>query len=190
MTHGQLADTPEEPDVATRDTVYVGAVWDVVRETFSYGDGELTRDFVNHTGASAVVALNDNDEVLLLRQYRHPVRSRNWELPAGLLDQPGEDPLECAKRELAEEASYQADEWTHMSTLNVSPGGSNELIHIFLARALQPIDHDYERTGEEADLEVRFWPLKEAVTAALEGRIHNQISVTGLLFAHVWPERH
>jgi 8-oxo-dGTP pyrophosphatase MutT (NUDIX family) len=190
VTHERLGDTPEDPVVSARETVYRGAVWDVVRETFDYGDGELTRDFVNHTGASAVVALNEDDEVLLLRQYRHPVRSRNWELPAGLLDQPGEDPLECARRELAEEASYQATEWTRMCTLNVSPGGSNELIHIFLARGLAPIEHDYERTGEEADLEVQFWPLSEAVAAAVDGRIHNQISVTGLLFAHVWPERH
>jgi len=135
------------------------------------------------------VALNENDEVLLLRQYRHPVRSRNWELPAGLLDQPGEDPRECAIRELAEEANYQADSWTHMATLNVSPGGSNELIHIFLARGLSPIDHDYVRTGEEADLEVKFWPLSEAVQATLHGQIRNQISVTGLLFAHNWHER-
>jgi hypothetical protein len=102
VTRDQLVDTPEEPAVSLRETVYIGAVWDVVRETFDYGDGQLVRDFVNHTGASAVVALNDRDEVLLLRQYRHPVRSRNWELPAGLLDQPGEDPRECAIRELAE----------------------------------------------------------------------------------------
>jgi len=189
VSHEELVDTPEDPTVSLRETVYTGAVWDVVRETFDYGEGTLTRDFVNHTGASAVVALNENDEVLLLRQYRHPVRSRNWELPAGLLDQPGEDPRECAIRELAEEANYQADSWTHMATLNVSPGGSNELIHIFLARGLSPIDHDYVRTGEEADLEVKFWPLSEAVQATLHGQIRNQISVTGLLFAHNWHER-
>jgi ADP-ribose pyrophosphatase len=190
VSQENLRDTAEEATVSLRETVYTGAVWDVVRETFDYGDGELTRDFVNHTGASAVVALNDNDEVLLLRQYRHPVRSRNWELPAGLLDQPGEDPRECAIRELAEEASYQAGQWTHMTTLNVSPGGSNELIHIFLARDLSPVTHDYVRTGEEADLEVAFWPLGDAVQAALNGHIRNQISVTGLLFAHLWHERH
>ena len=189
MSHEELVDTPEDPTVSLREAVYTGAVWDVVRETFDYGEGTLTRDFVNHTGASAVVALNENDEVLLLRQYRHPVRSRNWELPAGLLDQPGEDPRECAIRELAEEANYQADSRTHMATLNVSPGGSNELIHIFLARGLSPIDHDYVRTGEEADLEVKFWPLSEAVQATLHGQIRNQISVTGLLFAHNWHER-
>ena len=189
MTRDQLVDTPEETPVSLRETVYTGAVWDVVRETFDYGDGQLVRDFVNHTGASAVVALNETDEVLLLRQYRHPVRSRNWELPAGLLDQPGEDPRECAIRELAEEASYEASDWTHMTTLNVSPGGSNELIHIFLARGLSMVSHDYVRTGEEADLEVVFWPLAEAVQAALHGKIRNQISVTGLLFAHLWHER-
>lgn len=189
MSSTELRDTPEQPTITARETVYDGAIWDVVRETFDYGEGALTRDFVDHPGASAVVALNDEDEVLMLRQYRHPVRSRNWELPAGLLDMPGEDPAEAAHRELAEEASYHADSMEHMVTLNVTPGGSNELIHIFLATGLHEISHDYVRTGEEADLEVHFFPLRDAVDAALDGKIANQISVTGLLAAHAIRSR-
>lgn len=186
----ELRDSAEHPEIVSTETVYHGAVWDVAKETFHYGDGELTRDYVNHPGASAVVAVNDSGEVLLLRQYRHPVRSRNWELPAGLLDVPGEDPVECAHRELAEEADYRADEMIHLSTLNVSPGGSNETINIYLARGLHPIEHDYVKTGEEADLEVRFWPLYQAVDAAMSGLMRNQISVTGILMAHVWIQQH
>lgn len=186
----ELRDSAEHPEIVSTETVYNGAVWDVAKETFHYGEGELTRDYVNHPGASAVVAVNDSGEVLLLRQYRHPVRSRNWELPAGLLDVPGEDPVECAHRELAEEADYRADEMIHLSTLNVSPGGSNETINIYLARGLHPVEHDYVKTGEEADLEVRFWPLDKAVDAAMSGLMRNQISVTGILMAHVWIQQH
>jgi len=185
-----LRDTPEEPVVSHRDTVYTGAVWDVVKETFDYSGESLTRDFVNHPGASAVVALDDNGRVLLLRQYRHPVRSRNWELPAGLLDIPGEDPVECAHRELAEEANYRADQMIHLTTMNVSPGGSNETINIYLARGLHPIESDFVKTGEEADLKVEFWPLDHAIDAVVAGDIRNQISATGLLIAHVWAQRH
>lgn len=184
MIHEQLRDIPEHPEVTRHELVYDGAIWNIVRDTFPYGHGELRRDYVDHPGASAVVAIDDQDQVLLVRQYRHPVRSRNWELPAGLLDQPGEDPVEAARRELAEEANYQAESMEHMVTLNVTPGGSNEVIHLYLARGLSPLEHDFERTGEEADLEVQFWPLQSAVEAALSGAIRNQISVTGLLVAH------
>ncbi len=184
MSHDQLHDTREEPQVLGREVVYEGAIWDIARETFAYAGGTLRRDFVDHPGASAVVGVDADGRVLLVRQYRHPVRSRNWELPAGLLDMPGEDPIQAAHRELAEEANYQAASMEHMVTLNVTPGGSNEVIHIYLATGLAPLDYDYVRTGEEADMEVQFWPLAEAVDAALNGHIRNQISVTGLLVAH------
>jgi 8-oxo-dGTP pyrophosphatase MutT (NUDIX family) len=179
----ELRDSAWSPEVALRETVYHGAVWDVVRERFSYPGGVLVRDFVEHPGASAAVALDDQQRVVLLRQYRHPVRSYNWEIPAGLLDQPGEDPEECARRELAEEANLQASQWEFLVTLNVSPGGSNEVIHIFLAQGLSEVEHDFEKTGEEADIEVVRWPLDEAVSAACDGRIANHIAVTGLLLA-------
>jgi len=177
-------DEPRSYEVTQRELVYQGAVWDVVRETFDFEGTRLTRDFVDHTGAVAVVALNDADEVMLIRQYRHAIRSLNWEIPAGLLDIHGEDPLVCGKRELAEEADLEAAEWTFLTTLNTTPGGSNEFITIYLARDLSPLEHDYVREGEEAKLEKRFVPFVDAVTAAATGLIRNQIAVTGLLVAH------
>lgn len=178
-------DEPRIIPVLSRETVYDGAIWDVVRETFHYNGVVLSRDFVDHTGAVGVVALNDNDEVMMIRQYRHAIRATNWEIPAGLLDVPGEDPLECGKRELAEEADLEADSWEFLMTLNTTPGGSNELIHIYLATGLRPLTHDYVRDGEEADLEKRFVPLADAVAGILQGTIRNQIAVTALLAAHV-----
>jgi len=152
--------------VLTTETVYEGAIWNVVRDTFPYNDEILSRDYVDHTGAVAIVALNEEDEVMMIRQYRHSIRSLNWEIPAGLLDIPGEDP-------------------EFLTTLNTTPGGSNEFIHIYLATGLTALEHDYVRTGEEADLEKRFVPLKDAVTASVTGKIRNQIAVTALLAAYV-----
>jgi len=177
-------DEPRSYPVATRDTVYAGAVWDVVRETFDFDGHPLTRDFVDHTGAVAVVAINEHDEVMLIRQYRHAIRSLNWEIPAGLLDVSGEDPLVCGQRELAEEADLHATDWTFLTTLNTTPGGSNEFITIYRAEGLSSLEHDYVREGEEAQLEKRFVPFKDALFAATTGLIRNQIAVTALLVAH------
>lgn len=185
MANAPLEDTPSSIPVLSREVVYDGAIWDVVRESFSLNGDVLSRDFVDHTGAAAVVALDEDDQVVLIRQYRHAIRSINWEIPAGLLDVAGEDPLECAKRELAEEADLEADNWSFLMTLNTTPGGSNEFIHIYLARGLRPTEHAYVREGEEADLERRFVPMAEVIDAILEGRITNQIAVTALLAAHV-----
>ena len=178
-------DEPLSIPVLTSETVYQGAIWNVVRDTFAYNDEVLARDYVDHTGAVAIVALNESDEVMMIRQYRHSIRSVNWEIPAGLLDIPGEDPLVCGKRELAEEADLEADNWEFLTTLNTTPGGSNEFIHIYVATGLHPLQHDYVRTGEEADLEMRFVPLTDAVEAAVSGKIRNQIAVTALLAAYV-----
>lgn len=177
-------DEPRELPALSRETVYDGAIWDVVRETFAFNRVVLSRDFVDHSGAVGVVAINDSGEVMMIRQYRHAIRSLNWEIPAGLLDVPGEDPLVCGQRELAEEADLEAEHWEFLMTLNTTPGGSNEFIHIYLATGLRPATHDYVREGEEADLEKRFVPLDDVVTAILQGKIRNQIAVTALLAAH------
>ena len=181
-------DEPRHIEALSRERVFDGAIWDVVRETFDYNGTVLRRDFIDHTGAVGVVAINDEGEVMMIRQYRHAIRSLNWEIPAGLLDIPGEDPLECAKRELAEEADLEADHWDYLMTLNTTPGGSNEFIQIYVASGLRSLSHDYVREGEEADLEKRFVPLADVVSAIMQGDIKNQIAVTALLAAYV--QRH
>ena len=86
-------------------------MWDVRSDTVRYGDGEIVRQYVDHPGAAAIVAMDDDDRVLLIQQYRHPIRHRDWEIPAGLLDIAGESPLETAQRELMEEADLVAADW-------------------------------------------------------------------------------
>jgi 8-oxo-dGTP pyrophosphatase MutT (NUDIX family) len=179
-----IQDTPESHPVTRSEVVYEGAVWRVRRDVIDYPSGEITRDYIDHPGAACVVALDDDGNVVLLSQYRHPVGCRNVEIPAGLLDIPGEDPLVCAKRELAEEAGLQATTWEHLMTLNVSPGGSNEIIHIYLAQGLSAATSDFVKTGEEVDLTVHVVPLSDAIEACFAGRITNNIAVTALLAAH------
>ncbi len=183
-----LADVPVERPVVHAETVLDGMVWDVVRETVDLGEaGTVRREFVRHPGAVAVVALGDDDRVLLLRQYRHPVRSELWEPPAGLLDVPGEDLREAAARELAEEADLVAGSWWVLLDYLTTPGGSDEAIRVFLARDLSPVPDDerHEREGEERDMELRWVPLDEAVAAVQAGAIRNPSAVNGVLAAAV-----
>lgn len=180
-----LRDEDHQDRVLHREVAYEGMIWDVVRERFDHGGEELTREFVEHSGAVAVVCLDDEQRVLLLRQYRHPARVLEWELPAGLLDVPGEDPLVAAQRELAEEADLVATEWSHLATHRSSPGFTDEVLTTFLASGLSPVPEGerYERTGEERDMVLRWVPLTEAVEAVLDHRIGNVTTMVGLLTA-------
>lgn len=179
-----LADEPFPVDVVSRETVFSGRVWDVVSERFRYNSDDLTRDYVQHTGAVAVMAFDDLDRFIAIQQYRHPVRLREWELPAGLLDLAGEHPLLSAQRELAEEVDLAAADWQVLTDYCTSPGGSDEVIRVYLARGLTSAVHDFERTGEEADMVTRWVDLDEAVDAVLEGRVANSIFQVAVLTAH------
>lgn len=180
-----LTDEPLEPELHESRLAYEGRVWDVREERFAYGGGELTRHYVDHPGAVAVLALDEADRVLLIQQYRHPVRRREWELPAGLLDAPDESPLAAARRELAEEVDLAAEEWALLADFVTSPGGSNEAVRIYLARGLRSTGRAFERSGEEADIVPRWVPLEEAVEAVRASRLGNAIAVVGVLSAEV-----
>jgi len=169
--------------VTQTETVFEGHVWNLRRDEFVYGDGAIVREYVDHSGAVAVLALDDDGRVLLIRQYRHPVGFRDWEIPAGLLDVPGENPLEAAKRELAEEADLTAERWDVLSDFFTSPGGSDEAIRIYLARGLAPTPEAFARTEEEADIEVRWAPLDEVVDAVLARKLQNPSLVIAALAA-------
>ena len=149
-------DLPVDVSITGRDTVFTGRVWNVEHERFLYNDHVIARDYVDHTGAVAVLALDDNDRLLAIQQYRHPIRMREWEIPAGLLDIPGESALLAAQRELAEEVDLQADSWTVLTDYWTSPGGSNEFVRIFLARDLHNTPVPFERSEEEAS-RARGW---------------------------------
>ncbi len=185
----RLTDDAVVPEILRSELVYAGRVWDIRTETFRYGDAELVRDFVDHPGAVAVVPMDDEGRVLLIKQYRHPPRTRDWEFVAGLLDVENESGLAAARRELAEEADLVANEWHLLAEYLNSPGGSNEAMRIFLARGLSPAPEVFAREAEEADIEPRWVPLDDVVDAVREGRIQNSATVLGTLSAFVERER-
>ena len=149
------------------------------------GGTTAVRDIVQHVGAVAVVALDDDDNVVLVNQYRHPVGRRLWELPAGLIDVEGEPLVGAAARELAEEADLVAARWHLLAEVRTSPGYSNEKLRVFLARDQSPVpDADrYERRHEEAELTVEWVKLDDAVAMALRGEITNATCLVGVLAA-------
>lgn len=185
----ELRDEPVDVEVLESTREFQGRVWDIRRERFEVAGTEVVRDFVDHTGAVAVLALDERDRVLLIQQYRHPVRSRDWELPAGLLDMAGEDYLAAAQRELAEEADLVAERWDVLADILVSPGGSTETIRIFLARGVSAAPEVFERTEEEAEIQKRWVDLDDAVDAVLARRIQNSPLCVAVLAAHAGRAR-
>lgn len=180
---GELRDERVDLEIVSTDLVYEGAVWNVRSDTVRYGDGQMTRQYVEHPGAAAVVAIDEDGRVVLIQQYRHPIKERDWEIPAGLLDVAGEPPLETAKRELTEEVDLEADRWQHLISMHTTPGGNDEVVHVFLARGLRSVETDYEREHEESDMRVERVPLAEVVDGVLAGRLRNGILATGALAA-------
>ncbi len=189
MSESPLADERFSVDVVSRVVSFNGHVWDIVTERFRYNDDELSRDFMKHPGAVAVMAFDDEDRFISIQQYRHPVRLREWELPAGLLDLAGEHPLASAQRELAEEVDLAAAEWHVLTDYCTSPGGNDEVVRVFIARGLTPAVHDFARTGEEADMVLRWVSLDDAVDAVLAGRVANSVFQVAVLTAHASRER-
>lgn len=182
-TTESLRDEPFEPEVLQSDLVHKGYVWDVRSDRVRYGDGEIVREYVAHTGAVAILALDEQNRVLLIQQYRHPIRHRDWELPAGLLDIAGEAPIDAARRELAEEADLVAEHWEPLVSSWTTPGGNDELIHVFLATGVTAASAAHAREDEEADIRIEWLPLADAVAGVLEGRMRNGILAIGVLAA-------
>ncbi|BCT75849.1 NUDIX hydrolase [Sinomonas cyclohexanicum] len=186
--HGQDVEDALSPRrVLSSDTAYEGRIWDVRSDAFelSEGSGVLHRDYIEHPGAVAILPMDDDGRILMLRQYRHPVGMDLWEIPAGLLDVDGESNLDAAARELAEEADLRASEWDVLVDFFTSPGSSSEAIRIFLARGLHEIPHSdrHERTAEEAEIQFAWVDLDHAVRAVLAGRLHNPSAVVAILAA-------
>ncbi|MEV0679741.1 NUDIX hydrolase [Actinosynnema sp. NPDC050436] len=168
--------------VSSRD-VHIGRVVGLrVDEVAMPGGGTARREVVEHLGAVAVAAVDADGRVTLIHQYRHPLGKRLWELPAGLLDAPSEQPVEAARRELVEEVGLAAEEWLTLVDVAASPGFTDEVVRVFLARGLSEVERQ-PMGEEEADLEVRRVSLDDAVAMALAGEIVNGAAVAGVLAA-------
>ena len=188
---GEVADTPEERPIAGRVSRFEGRIWSVVSEDVDFDGTFARRDMLIHPGAVAVIALDERDRVLLIRQYRHPVAQMLFEPPAGLMDSPEESGWITARRELAEEAGYTAGEWHVLLDVYLSPGGMSEAIRVFLARdlALMPGGRLHTGEAEEAHLPRVWVDLDQARDLVLAGRIGSPSAVTGILAAWVAREK-
>lgn len=178
---GPIADEAREFPVLSTTVRFEGRKWTIVSDEVQFNEHVVIRDVLRHPGAAAVIALDEQDRVLLIRQYRHPLGEYMWEIPAGLLDKPGEDPLVCAQRELVEEAGFTAEEWGHLFTLALSPGSLDERIHIYRARGLTEVGREHTGEAEETDLSHAWVPLDEAVQLCLSGAIANATAVAAIL---------
>ncbi|MFD7018171.1 NUDIX domain-containing protein [Streptomyces sp. NPDC059161] len=178
-----IEDTAEHWQVVASATPFTGHKTGVRTDDVVMPDGSVhQRDYQVHPGSVAVLALDDEGRVLVLRQYRHPVRHKLWEIPAGLLDVPGENPLHAAQRELYEEAHVKAEQWHVLSDVYTSPGGSDEAVRIFLARNISEADGErFEVAEEEADMELARVPLGDLVRGVLAGELHNNCLAVGVL---------
>ncbi|WP_233493615.1 NUDIX domain-containing protein [Desertihabitans brevis] len=194
--------------VLRSDVLAGGRVVTLVEDEVRTPDGStITRQYLRHPGAVGVIALDEQERVVLVRQYRHPARHRLLEPPAGLLDVAEEAWLVGAQRELAEEALLAAEDWRVLVDQFVSPGSTEESVRIYLARGLRPAPRPegFVVEGEEAHMDVVLAPLAELVTGVLAGRLQNPLLVAGVLATEVarrdgydrlrpadapWPARH
>ncbi|WP_134742359.1 NUDIX hydrolase [Nocardioides sp. 503] len=188
-TTGPLGDSEETWPVAAtrdlhRDDWVVALRRDEVRLPGDEDGPTFGRLVLEHPGAVVVLAIDADERVLVLLQYRHPGRHRFVELPAGLIDKVGEAPVEVARRELREEAALEAADWADLGTAYSSPGISDELIHYFVARGLTEVDRDFAPDHEEADMEARWVPFAELYDAVLAGRARDAPLALAVLLAH------
>ena len=159
------------------ETIYQARVFRLCRETVSLPNGVTTTlDVIRHPGSSAIVPLLSDDQVVMIKQYRHSLRKYLWEIPAGTLN-PGEDFLQCARRELKEEAGYQADHFEKLTEILPAPGYSDEVIEIFLASDLRPAPQSLD---QDEVLEVALLPLDKTLAMIRDGRIQDAMSIIGL----------
>ena len=164
--------------VLSEDTVFQGRIFDTNRLTVTLPDGrQAQRDVLRHPGAVAIVALTDDGRICLVRQYRTSLGRVTVEVPAGKLD-PGEDPLECAHRELLEETGMVADRMAFLTTIATAVGFCDELIHLYMATGLH-----FSQSDPDADefINVDLVPLNELIDAVLDGRIEDAKTVVGAL---------
>ena len=180
-----LADSPEEWPVELTEDLASGGITTYRRDRVRMPSGKAqNREYTLHPGAVAILALDDADRVLVITQYRHPVRHRLVELPAGLHDKSddGEAPLEAAQRELWEETDLRAAHWRVLADFYNTAGSSDEASRVYLARGVETVDGDsHDREDEEADMQQEWVPFEDLLQAVLAGQVGTAATVVGVL---------
>ena len=169
-----------------RTIIHTGRVFTMVKETVSLANGTVAElDVIEHPGAAAIVPFIETDRILMLRQYRHAIKTSLWEIPAGTLD-PQEVELACAQRELTEETGYKAAGWQKLGEIVPVPGYSNERIHIYLATELTK---DEQNLDEDEIIEVHQFAFDEAIAMVGRGEIQDAKTISGLFLAQQYLKK-
>lgn len=177
-----IKDEVVEQKLVSREVLAETYLFELRRDVFEYGDQQLQREYVVHAGAVGVIALDHQGNILLIKQYRVSQGKMMWEVPAGLLDVAGEDPLVAAQRELLEETGYEAKKWNVLVDFATTPGGSTEQIRMYLAQGL--IEHPDGRPqaqDEENNMQVEWVSVSEVLESIGKGSVTNPVLVTGTL---------
>lgn len=168
------------PQVISSRSLYKGRVVNLRQDEILNADKKsVSREVVEHSGGAAVLAVNNNGEAYFVKQYRHPVRENLLEIPAGKLD-PGENPLECATRELAEEVGVKATKMLEIAAYYSTPGFTSEKLYLYIATDIEFVSRQHQ---EDEDLEIYLIPLKEAISMAKRGEITDGKTLIALLLA-------
>jgi 8-oxo-dGDP phosphatase len=175
-------------ETVSSETLYTGRIFTLRKDQVRMPGGQVVgREVVEHFGAVAVLAMDDDGNIPMVYQYRHPIGRRLWELPAGLLDVDGEAPHLTAARELQEEAGLAAHTWQVLVDIDSTPGFSDESVRVYLATGLtdvgRPDAHD-----EEADMTLEWVPIAEALRQVFTGEIVDSLAVSGILAAYAVTE--
>jgi len=164
------------------EKLYVGKIVNLVVEHVKYRSGnEAVKEIIEHPGGGVVLAVFENNDILLVKQYRYPIGGDVIELPAGKLDN-NEDPQHCAERELREETGYVAQRWTKLTTIMTTPGFCNERLHIYMAQGLSPSPQGQSLEEGEQSIKLLRVPLVEAVAMVERGEIVDGKSIAGIFF--------
>ncbi|MFC5139756.1 NUDIX domain-containing protein [Actinomycetospora rhizophila] len=175
---------PHDFTVVDSETLYEGPIFALRRDDVRMPGGRIAgREKVEHFGAVAIAALDEDDRLVMIYQYRPALGRRIWEMPAGLLDDPSEDPVVAAQRELVEEVGIEADDWSTLVDIVGCPGFADESVRVFLARGLRSVERPEGGDDEEADLVIRRIPLDDLVTGAMSGALVNGPCVAGVFAA-------
>lgn len=167
--------------VNRKSVLHQGRVFALTRENITLENGAtIDIDIIRHPGAAAIVAVSDDNNVILIKQYRHAIGGYIWEIPAGTLN-PNESPLTCGKRELIEETGFSAQNWQKLGEITPVPGYSDERIHLFLAKELLPAE---QKLDHDEMLNVHPVPFEEAIEMIHTGKIQDAKSITGLMMAY------
>jgi ADP-ribose pyrophosphatase len=185
-----LRDEPAAWPVSSSVVGFAGGMISVRSDTLADAKGSFVRDVVMHPGAVAIVAVDEDERVLVITQYRHAAQASLVEFPAGLLDVAGEEPAEAARRELREEGQIEADRWRLLFAMRPSPGMSDEVIHIYLAEGVRHADvpAGFEAVHEEAGMTREWVELSALVDAVMRGDVTNGLTIAGSLA--LWHLRH